>query len=572
MMRESSGSAEKLMSEGQKAMERTDWVEAKKFFVAAMQLKETPEVLESLGLAAWWLDDADTTFKSREKAFQLYRGQGNARGAARVAISVAYDYFSFRGEYALSNGWSRRAHRLLKNLDTVPEHGWLKAWDGNVAIEAEHDPAKALRLGKEAAKIAQQIQDFDLQMMSIALQGLALVFEGKVDEGMPLLDEATTAAMTGEISDLETSINVCCYLIAACEWVRDYSRAVQWCFHVKDRTGDGTFPLMFSFCQIHYAGVLTWNGDWDEAETLLMKASNNLIESRPAHAAEGLVKLAGICRLRGDYDRADELLNRADEKPFRMLGANLVLLERAALAYDRDEPVTAVNLAERYLRNIPEKCRLMMPKGLGILTLAQIALHNFEEAADAYARLQKIADMAGTESLLAFAHYTNGRVHLAKKEYLQACERFEQSVELFDRNENPFQTARSRCGMVEALHCLGRKEPALKEIHSAIKTFEELQAKPELDRAKTILKKITSLSEEHADSSSPDAFTAREKEILCEIARGKSNSDIASAHYISKRTVERHISNIYGKLGISGKSARSKATAFAHRNGLVKGE
>ncbi len=563
------GNVQILQENGHKAMERTDWAGAKKYFEAAHEIKETPEVLESLGLAAWWLDDAETTFKSREKAFQLYRGQGNAKAAARVAISIAYDYFSFRGEYALSNGWSRRAHRLLEKMETVPEHGWIKAWDGNVAIEAEHDPVKAFRLGKESAGIAQQLQDFDLQMMSIALQGLALVFEGKVDEGMPLLDEAATAAMAGEISDLETSINVCCYLIAACEYVRDYSRAVQWCFSVKRRTGNGTFPLMFSFCQIHYAGVLIWNGDWDEAETLLKKASNSLIESRPAHAAEGLVKLAGIFRFRGEYDRADDLLNRAGEKPFRMLGANLVLLERAALAYDRGEPETAINLAERYLRNTPERCRLMLPMGLEILTLAHLALHNYAEAADASTQLQRIAEMTGTEPLLAFAHYTNGMVCLAKKEYLQACDRFERSVELFDRNNNPFQTARSRCGMAEALHCLDRKQPALKEIHSALETFKKLPAIPEQNRARNILKKIKSLTAEYADSPSPDAFTGREKVILCDLAKGKSNAQIASAHFISIRTVERHISNIYGKLGISGKSARSKATAFAHRNELV---
>ena len=567
------GSLQQQIDAGRKALKQTEWTKARDCFESAVKEKETPEVLELLGRAAWWLDDADTTFKSREKAFQQYRVQGNERGAARVAISIAYDYFSFRGEYALSNGWSRRAHRLLKQVKTtVPEHGWIKAWDGNVAIEAEHDPVKAFRLGREAAKIAQQVQDFDLKMMSIALQGLARVFEGKVDEGMPLLDEAATAAIAGEISDLETSINVCCYLIAACEYVRDYSRAVQWCFSVNRRTGDGTFPLMFSFCQIHYAGVLIWNGNWDEAETLLKKASNNLIDSRPAHAAEGLVKLAGIYRLRGEYDRAADLLKRAGEKPFRMLGANLVLLERAALAYDRGEPVTAVNLAERYLRNTPDQCRLMFPKGLEILTLANLKLHNFEEAADASARLKNVADMVGTEPLLAFAHYTIGMVHLAKEENLQACERFEQAVELFDRNKNPYQAARSRYAMAEALHCLGRKQPALKEMHSAIETFTKLQAKPEKHRAKVTLKKIKTLPAEHSGSSSPDALTAREKEILCEVARGRSNSDIASDHYISIRTVERHISNIYGKLGISGKSARSKATAFALRNEMMAEE
>ncbi len=561
--------AEKLMKDGHQAMKRTDWTEAKNCFEQALQIKETPELLEHLGQAAWWLDDAETTFESREKAFQIYRRQGNARAAARVAISIAYDYFSFQGEYALSNGWSRRANRLLENLETVPEHGLVKAWDGNVAIEADHDPAKAFRLGKEAADIAEELQNFDLQMMSVALQGLALVFEGKVDEGMPLLDEAATAAMTGEISDLETSINVCCYLITACEYVRDYNRAVQWCFSVKRRTENGTFPLMFSFCQIHYAGVLIWNGDWDEAETVLKKASNNLIDSRPAHAAEGLVKLAGICRFRGKFKKAEELLDKAAQKPFRMLGANLVLAEKAALAYDRGDPVSAANLADRYLLNTPEKCRLMLPKGLEVLTLAQLDLHKFTEAEHSSKRLRNIAELAGTEPLIAFAHYTDGMVHLAKKENQQACTCFEQSVELFDRNKNPFQTARSRCGMAVTLHRLGQNQPALREIHAAIETFNQLKAKPEQDRANTILKKIKSLSADHAEVSSPEALTAREQELLCEIAQGKSNSQIASDHYISIRTVERHISNIYGKLGVSGKSARAKATAFAHRNELV---
>ena len=564
----SSKSVEKLMSEGNQAMERTDWAKAKGCFEKALRIKETPEVLESLGLASWWLDDAGTTFESRENAFQLYRGQGNARGAARVAISIAYDYFSFRGEYALSNGWSRRAHRLLENLDIVPEHGWIKAWDGNVAIEVDHDPSKAFLLAKEAADIAKTLQDFDLLMMSMALQGIALVFEGKVDLGMPMLDEAATAATSGEISDLETSINVCCYLITACEYVRDYNRAVQWCFSVKKRTENHTFPLMFSFCQIHYAGVLIWNGDWDEAETVLKKASNNLIDSRPAHASEGLIKLADICRFRGDFKKAEALLDKAAQKPFRMLGANLVLLGRAALAYDRGEPVTAASLAEQYLQNTPEQCRLMQPKGLEILILAQLELHKLEEAEQASHRLGNIAEMVGTEPLLALDLYTRGMVHLAKKENKQACTCFERAVELFDRNTNPFQTARSRCGMATALYRLQRNQPALREIHAAIKAFKKLKALPEQERSNTILKKIKSLPAEYAESPSPEAFTGREQEILCELAQGKSNAQIASDHFISIRTVERHISNIYGKLGISGKSARAKATAFAHQNGL----
>ena len=126
----SSGSVEILMTDGHKAMEQTDWAEAKVCFEAALQIKELPEALELLGLAAWWLDDASTAFDAREKAYRLYRERGDSRSAARVAIALAYDYLSFRGEYVISNGWSRRAHRLLEGLELTPEHGWIKAWDG----------------------------------------------------------------------------------------------------------------------------------------------------------------------------------------------------------------------------------------------------------------------------------------------------------------------------------------------------------------------------------------------------------------------------------------------------------
>jgi LuxR family transcriptional regulator, maltose regulon positive regulatory protein len=560
------------LEEGQDALRNTDWETAKNCFETALKTRETPEALELLALAAWWLDDEETTFQCREKAFNLYRQQNNPRGAARVAISLSYDYFSFRGEPAIAGGWSRRAHRLLNNLDLVPEHGLLAAWDGNIAIEVDHNPEKALKLGKEAVEIAKKLQDFDLGMMGFALQGLSLVFEGKLDEGMPLLDEATTAAMTGEISDLETSINVCCYLIAACEWARDYSRAVQWCFHVKNRTGEGTFPLMFSFCQIHYAGVLMWNGNWDEAEILLKKATNNLIESRPAHAAEGLVKLARLYRFRGEYEKTVDLLNRAEKKPFRMLGANIVLLEKSALAFDKGEYEIAAELAERYLRNTPDKCRLMLPDGLEILALSLLSLNRFNEAEAASLKLREIAEMAGTEPMAAATHYVEGMIYLERNNNEQARKDFERSADLYSKNKNPWNTARSRSGLAQALHRLGKTTPALQEAETALRLYKALKAGPKQEQIKSILKQIKNLPAHHADQLSPDAFTDREIQILKELSDGKSNSRIASDLYISIRTVERHISNIYGKLGISGKAARSKATAFAHRNGLAKKE
>jgi DNA-binding CsgD family transcriptional regulator/tetratricopeptide (TPR) repeat protein len=69
--------------------------------------------------------------------------------------------------------------------------------------------------------------------------------------------------------------------------------------------------------------------------------------------------------------------------------------------------------------------------------------------------------------------------------------------------------------------------------------------------------------------SADDALTDREVEVLGCVAEGLSNELIATRLTISSRTVERHLSNIYGKLGVGGKAARAAATAHAFQAGLI---
>lgn len=64
-------------------------------------------------------------------------------------------------------------------------------------------------------------------------------------------------------------------------------------------------------------------------------------------------------------------------------------------------------------------------------------------------------------------------------------------------------------------------------------------------------------------------LTSREVQVLRLLAAGKSNRDIAAELVLSTRTAERHIANIYEKLGAHGKTARAIATAFAFSHGLI---
>src|SRR5215216_6862658 len=83
---------------GRKALEAGAWQDARRVFERLLQVEETPEALEGLGLAAWWLDLAEVVFDARERAYRGYRERGDSLGAARMAVWLAWDTAAFRGE------------------------------------------------------------------------------------------------------------------------------------------------------------------------------------------------------------------------------------------------------------------------------------------------------------------------------------------------------------------------------------------------------------------------------------------------------------------------------------------
>jgi hypothetical protein len=112
----------------------------------------TAEGLEGLGLAAWWLDDAAVMFEARDHAYRLYCGHGDRRSAGRLATLLGIDYYQFRGDAAIGNGWFRRAHRLLEGLEPVSEHGWLSVWEGQITLVIGNDSSGRRRAWRGPAR------------------------------------------------------------------------------------------------------------------------------------------------------------------------------------------------------------------------------------------------------------------------------------------------------------------------------------------------------------------------------------------------------------------------------------
>lgn len=551
------------LSAGHRALRQGAWEQARTRFEEALQERETPAGREGLGLAAWWLEDAATTIEARERAYRLYREGGDRRSAARMAIWLAWDCLAFRGEPAVANGWLQRARRLLAGFESVPEHGWLALHEGNLALALDHDTTRARAYGAQMAALGRTLGSTDLEMLGLALEGLALVSEGQVAEGMRRLDEASAAALAGEL-DLVAVPFATCYLIYACERVRDFDRAAQWCDRVKEFCKQWRVRGLFAICRTHYASVLIARGVWAEAEEELAAATCELKVTRPALVGEGTVRLAELRRRQGRWEEAAGLFAQVESHSLAQLG-------RSALALDQGDAETATDLIGRLLRRIPLEDRTERAAGLELLVRAKLALGECEPAALALAELQTIATMAGTEPLRASANFAAGLVAAAGEDYETARHRLEEAVDLFERSGVPFETAQARLELARVLQPLGRWAAAEHEARAAWRAYQELGAARETNRAAAFLEALQPTS---VQPTSPPAsgtpklarLTPRELEVLQLLSRGLSNQKIAERLVLSEHTVHRHVSSILTKLDLP---TRAAAAAHAVRHGLL---
>ena len=538
------------------------WSEARGAFEAALAERESAEALEGLGLAAWWLDDGDTVFESRERAYKLYLDDGDKRSAARVAVWLAWDCWAFRGESAVANGWLQRARRLLDGLPESPELAWLEARESQLALAEEGDPDRAHRHATEAIRVARAAKSIDYEMLGRALQGLALVASGAVAEGMRLLDEVNAAIVAGELTDQIAIGLSSCYLIAACDRVRDYDRAVQWCTRLKAFCEKWGLRPLFAVCRTQYASICMWRGTWLEAEQELTAATSELAASRPAMTADGVVRLAELRRRQGRLVEANALFEQAAHHPLAALG-------RAELAFDRGDARAAAEAAERYLRRVPLHNRTDRVVALDLLVRALAAAGDADGAKTALAELQAIAAVVGTVPLRAAASLAAGYVALGPASAGDADgarRHLEDAVDLFLQSGAPYEVARARIELARALGRLGRVDAALEEARRAVDLLSELHAELEISRAKGLMESLSSAASVKSRAARPAGLTVREIEVLRLVADGLNNQVIAERLFLSEHTVHRHLANILNKLSVSSRAA---AVAQAARRGLL---
>lgn len=536
------------LARGYEALASGDWETAREAFAEAVEASDSPEALDGLGRALWWLRDERQAIVNRERAYAGFRRDGDLARAARIALWLSREYALVFGNEAAARGWLLRAERLLKDVAPGSEQGWLDL----ARSEGVRDLQAAADLAASALRIALDTSDADLELRALAQLGFTEVSLGRVDEGLAHLDEAMAAATSGEPAALETFADVCCLLMLACERAGDGERPRQWSSVLEEFVRTYDHVTLLAFCRTCCADVYAANGRIDAAEEELVAALRELTEagqrSRCAHPA---ARLAEIRVHQGRFEEAEQLLAGLEHEPDVVRAAALLRLARG-------EPGAAALLLETRIAELGPENVLAAPF-LELLVLARLAELRVEAARAAAETLFALASVPGRERVAAMAALARGRVALAQGDDA-APALLRAALNGFAALGLRLDAARARLELARALR-FESPEVAVDTARQARKELEALGAGRDADAAAAFIRSLG--AREGGAPRSAGLLTRREKEVLGLLAEGLSNREIAERLYISPKTAEHHVGRILGKLGLG---TRAEAAAWAVRH------
>ena len=361
--------------------------------------------LELLATSAYMLGRDDEHASGLERAHHAHAEAGATLPAARCALWLGITLM-LRREMGRATGWFGRAQRLVEReqRDCV-ERGWLL-----VPLVEQHlflgDFGAAYDAAGSAAAIAERFGDGDLLALAVHKQGYALVKQGRLDEGLGLLDEAMVAVTAGELTPIVTGL-VYCSVIAGCQEVHAVRRAdewtnalTQWCEQQPD------IVAFTGRCLVHRAEIMKLRGAWPEALEEARQAGRRFAQGgNRAGAADAHYQEGEVHRLRGAFAAAEEAYREASR-----CGAEpqpgLALLRLAQ--GNGDAAAAAIRRALGETDDRLERTRLLPAQVAIALAIGEVG-----EAGSACRELAELSAGAEGGMLGAMAAHARGAVELA---------------------------------------------------------------------------------------------------------------------------------------------------------------
>jgi DNA-binding CsgD family transcriptional regulator len=136
---------------------------------------------------------------------------------------------------------------------------------------------------------------------------------------------------------------------------------------------------------------------------------------------------------------------------------------------------------------------------------------------------------------------------------------FEAALALHDGHGHPFDLARTELAYGEALRRARRRGEARPRLRRALELFQRLGAAPWAERAGAELR-ATGETARKRDPSTLSQLTPQELQIVQLVGEGGTNREIGAQLFLSRRTIDYHLRNVFVKLGVSSRAELIRLT------------
>ncbi len=467
--------AEDPVHAGREALERHAWQEA---FDAFSQADGDGHLsgadLEAFALAAFFTAQADLEVEIRQRAFAAYEAAGDTLRAAFVAVYISRLYF-YAGKPSIASAWARRAEHLVGPDGDTYVHGYI-ALVHSAGARSTGDLDAALAFAEQAVQIGGHNADADLKAYALSNLGSLKIANGATADGFALMEEASVAAVNGELTPFTTGVTAC-QMIGACRDLTDYKRANEWIEATEKYCTRQSLSGFPGVCRIHRAEVAAVGGAWERAEHELERATTELTAYNAIPPqADGFYAIGDIRRLRGDFAGAEASLREAHARgrsPQPALALIRLAEGKVAAAATAINAAVAEETFDRWARG------RLLPAQIEIA----IAAGDLERARSAVDALAEIVAGYPSPALEAGRHGAVGRVLLAEGDFAAAIPELRSAVKGWRDVGAPFEVARVQVVLARALRAVPDDEGADLELGAALDEFRRLGARIDLEAA-----------------------------------------------------------------------------------------